>query len=117
MLGRMSLLDRLFGRTPEPVPLVLYSKPGCHLCDVLKQELARIDLGRPVALEVIDISGDAKLTELYGKRIPVLAAAGKPIAEGRLDERALRRAFEARADEWDRARELGRALERRSERG
>ncbi len=57
----MSLLDRLLGRAPEPVPLVLYSKPGCHLCDVMKEELARIDLGRPVALEVVDISGDRKL--------------------------------------------------------
>jgi hypothetical protein len=113
----MSLLDFFFGRAPEPVPLTLYSKPGCHLCDVLKDELARTDLGRPVALEVVDISGDAKLADLYGKRIPVLAAAGKPIAEGRVDVRALRRAFEARADEWDRARELARALEGRAERG
>ena len=78
----MSLLDRIFGRAPEPVPLTLYSKPDCHLCDVLKEELARVDLGRPVALEVVDITGDAKLVELYGQRIPVLAAAGKPIAEG-----------------------------------
>ena len=113
----MSLLDRIFGRAPEPVPLTLYSKPDCPLCDELKVELARVDLGRPVALEVVDITGDAKLSELYGKRIPVLAAAGKPIAEGRLDVHALRRAFEARADEWDRARELARALEGRSERG
>jgi hypothetical protein len=113
----MSLLDRLFARAPEPVPLTLYSKPGCHLCEVLKDELSRVDLGRPVALTVVDISGDAKLVELYGRRIPVLAAAGKPIAEGRVDVRALQRAFEARALEWDRARELARALERRGERG
>ena len=108
----MSLLDRLFGRAPEPVPLVLYSKPGCHLCEVLEAELARLDLGRPVTLERVDIGGDPKLMELYGKRIPVLAAAGKPILEGRGDVRALRAAFEARAAEWDRARELARALER-----
>lgn len=113
----MSLLDRLFARTPEPVPLTLYSRPGCHLCDVMKAELAQVDLGRPVRLEVVDISGDAKLTELYGKRIPVLAAAGKPIAEGRLDRRTLQRAFDVRAQEWERARELARALERRTERG
>jgi hypothetical protein len=113
----MSLLDRLFARAPEPLPLTLYSRPGCHLCDVMKQELSRVDLGRPVRLEVVDISGDAKLTELYGRRIPVLAAAGRTIAEGRVDLRALTRAFEARALEWDRARELARALERRTGRG
>ncbi|HVS19310.1 MAG TPA: glutaredoxin family protein [Planctomycetota bacterium] len=113
----MSLLDRLLGRAPEPVPLTLYSRPGCHLCELLEQDLERADLGRPVSLEVLDISGDARLEEHYGKRIPVLLAAGKPIAEGRVDVHALRPAFEARAAEWDRARELSRALAQRSERG
>lgn len=117
MLSPMSLLDRLLGRTPEPVPLAIYSKPGCHLCERLKEDLERADLGRPVAIEVVDISRDARLAEHYGKRIPVLLLAGKPIAEGRVDVHALRPAFDARAAEWDRARELSRALGRSSERG
>lgn len=111
------MLDLVFRRKPEPVPLTLYSRPGCHLCDLLKADLERADLGRPVTLEVVDITGDERLEEHYGRRIPVLLAAGKPIAEGRVDVHALRPAFDARAAEWDRARELSRALGRRSERG
>ena len=112
----MSLIDRLLGRRPEPVRLTLYSKPGCHLCDVLEADLEGMDLGRPFAVEVVDISGDARLLERYGRRIPVLSLAGKPIAEGRVERIALRSAFEARALEWERSRELARALGRSSER-
>jgi hypothetical protein len=112
----MSFLARLFGRRPEPLPLTLYTRPDCPLCDEMKRELQDLDLGRPFSLEVVDIAGDARLTELYGKRIPVLVAAGKLIAEGRMDVLAVRRAFDRRAVEWERSRELARALERRSER-
>jgi glutaredoxin len=106
----MSLLDRLRGRRPEPVPLTLYSKPGCHLCEVMKEALEGAGLKRPYTLEEVDISGDPKLKELYGTRIPVLAIAGRVAFEGKLEPGELARVFEARAAEWDRARALARAL-------
>jgi len=113
----MSLLDRLRGRRPEPVPLTLYSRPGCHLCEVMKAQIAEAALARPYALEEIDISGDARLSKLYSLRIPVLAIAGRVAFEGQLEAGELARVFEQRAAEWDRARALARALGREGGRG
>ena len=30
-------------RTKDQVQVILYSKPGCHLCEVMKKELAKAD--------------------------------------------------------------------------
>ena len=52
-------------------PLILYVKPGCHLCDEARDALASTDLYDDV--EERDISRDPGLTAEFGTRIPVLA--------------------------------------------
>lgn len=57
--------------------LIIYRRPGCHLCDdaelLLRDELAeRARAGlQPVAIERIDISTDPELESRYRRRIPV----------------------------------------------
>ena len=59
-----------------PVHVVLYSRPGCHLCDearaVLEAERART----PFDLEELDIETDDELLKEFGIRIPVVAIDG-----------------------------------------
>jgi len=63
--------------------VVLYSKPGCHLCDD-----ARVLLdGWDVAYEVVD--SDPR----YELRVPVVELDGRVIAEAPLDDTALARAL------------------------
>lgn len=112
----MSFLDRLRGRRREPVPLTLYTKPGCHLCEVMKQELARAGLKGRYTLEEVDVGRDPKLLKLYGTRIPVLAIAGRVAFEGKLDAAQFERVLLERSQDWDRARELSRALDERGRR-
>ena len=59
--------------------LVLYVKPGCHLCDEAREALAAIDLYADV--EERDISRDPDLSAEFGTRIPVLAenSSGKTL--------------------------------------
>jgi len=59
--------------------LIVYRRPGCHLCDdaelLLRDELAlrvRAGLG-PVNVSRVDISTDAALQARYARRIPVFA--------------------------------------------
>lgn len=111
----MSFLDRLLGRRREPVPLTLFTRAGCHLCDVMKEDLARAGLDRPHALTEVDVDTDRKLKKLYGARVPVLAIGGRVAFEGRLELETLRREFARRAEEWERARSLARALSDRKE--
>ncbi|XP_073009994.1 uncharacterized protein [Typha latifolia] len=59
--------------------LVLYSKPGCCLCDGLKEKLhVALSLGGPhslesVDLEVRDITSNPEWERMYQYEIPVLA--------------------------------------------
>ena len=50
--------------------LILYVKPGCHLCD--EARLAITHTGARIELEARDITRDPNLMSRYGLRIPLL---------------------------------------------
>ena len=51
--------------------LILYSKPGCHLCEGLQEKLAQVkDI--PIEVEVRDITTRQDWFEAYQYEIPVL---------------------------------------------
>ncbi|MBI3264226.1 MAG: glutaredoxin family protein [Acidobacteria bacterium] len=66
--------------------LLLYTKPGCHLCDEMKTVVAKLAGKFAVDLEEVDISGDAGLMQKYGDQIPVLMLDGRKIAKYRISE-------------------------------
>ncbi len=75
----------------SPIVLTLYSRPGCHLCEDMKETVAPIahDLGCTVT--EVDISGDSELETLYGADIPVLLVNGRKAFKYRLTARELRK--------------------------
>ena len=99
----MELLRRLFRRRNradpgDPVELVLYTRPGCHLCDEMKAELerARSRVRRPFRIREVDIESDEALEERYGQSIPVLEIAGSAAFKGRLTAEDFERKLEQR---------------------
>lgn len=66
--------------------LVLYGRPGCHLCDDARAVLRRV--GAP--FEEIDIERDDALLAAYLERIPVLVLDGAELFEYFVDEGSLR---------------------------
>ena len=72
--------------------LVLYSRPGCHLCDDARAVLQRI--GHP--FEEVDIDSDDELLRRYLERIPVVALDGEELSDYFVDEGALRGRLAAR---------------------
>lgn len=66
--------------------LIFYSKPGCHLCDGLKEKLDQLD-HLPLQVEIRDITQNPDWFERYQYEIPVLCRV-VPIAEA-FPERAL----------------------------
>jgi hypothetical protein len=68
--------------------LRVYSRPGCHLCELLLDELLPLVRGR-ARVEVLDIDLAARLREIYGTRIPVVELDGRVLCEYRLDRRAI----------------------------
>ena len=77
--------------------LTIYSRPGCHLCDEMKEVVNRVSASVPLSLEEVDISGDAELERLYGVEIPVLMIDGRKAAKYRIAEADLLRMLERRA--------------------
>ncbi|MGA7937372.1 MAG: glutaredoxin family protein [Kovacikia sp.] len=51
--------------------LILYSKPGCHLCEGLQEKLAQIQ-GMDLELEIRDITTREDWFQAYQYEIPVL---------------------------------------------
>ena len=77
--------------------LTIYSRPGCHLCDEMKEVVNRVSASVPLSLEEVDISGDAELERLYGVEIPVLMIDGRKAAKYRIAEADLLRMLDRRA--------------------
>ena len=100
------MISRLFRRRTDPyppVPVVLYTRPGCHLCEVMKAQLEAARLSAHELREV-DISTDAELETAHGRSIPVLEVGGRVAFKGRLDPELLPRKFERLAEAWRRSR-------------
>lgn len=70
--------------------LDVYSRQGCHLCEVLLEELLPLVRGR---LEVVvhDIDTRADWREKYDTRVPVVEYDGELICQYHLDRQALGR--------------------------
>jgi glutaredoxin len=56
----------------EKAQLILYTKPGCHLCDKMKREMHRAACAELYVLEEVNIETDAELLARYRYEIPVL---------------------------------------------
>ncbi|MBI4538284.1 MAG: glutaredoxin family protein [Gemmatimonadetes bacterium] len=69
----------------------IFTKRDCHLCDVAKAALLRVQREVPFELREIDIESSAELYVAYKERIPVIAIDGKPAFQFRVDEERLRR--------------------------
>ena len=73
-----------------PRKLTVYSREGCHLCQIMIAELKQLCSGAAVTIEVVDIDSDAVLAEKYGRLVPVLVAEdGETLCRYHLDEAIL----------------------------
>ena len=76
---------------PEPREqgrIRVYSRPGCHLCELLIEELLPLVRGR-VDLEVLDIETRPEWKLRYGTRIPVVEYDGETVCQHHLDTAAV----------------------------
>ena len=71
--------------------VVLYSRPGCCLCDDAREILERVRSRRPFDLSEVDIDADEALLRAYLERIPVVTIDGVEAFELFVDEVKLER--------------------------
>ena len=68
----------------------LYGRPGCHLCDDARAQLAALQPELGFALNEIDIEADDDLHRRYVERIPVVVLDGEHLFDFFVDEAVLR---------------------------
>jgi len=78
------------------VHVVLYSRPGCHLCDEARAVIEAERLRTPFDLDEVDIETDDELVKEYGIRIPVVTVDGVERFEISVDPVELSRALAER---------------------
>jgi glutaredoxin len=64
--------------------VILYTRPGCHLCEEAKAEMLAARCPDEYVLEEINIENDEALKELYGWEIPVVFINGHKAFKYRL---------------------------------
>jgi glutaredoxin len=69
--------------------VVLYTKPGCHLCEDLRDQLDRALRDSGAAVDERNIAASLTDFERYKHDIPVLVIDGREVARHRISDAAL----------------------------
>ena len=70
--------------------VILYTRPGCHLCDEAKQEMQAAGCDNEYTLQEINIESDRELLRRYRYDIPVITVDGVEAFRHRLTAEAFR---------------------------
>lgn len=73
--------------------VVVYSKPGCHLCEVAEATVSELCEELGVEWLSVNIQDDEELMATYGEQIPVTFVDGKQHDFWRVDPERLRKAL------------------------
>jgi glutaredoxin len=76
--------------------VILYSRRGCHLCDVVKDSLSRLAQRAAFTWRFVDIDSDPDLQRLYNDEVPVVFINGRKAFKYHMDEREFLRKLAAR---------------------
>ncbi len=78
---------------PEPARVVLYTRPGCHLCDVARSVVASVCEERRATWTETNVEDDEQLLQRFRDEIPVTFVDGRQHDFWRVDPRRLRAAL------------------------
>jgi glutaredoxin len=71
---------------PAPRHVVIYSRKGCHLCEVVKETLTKLHRRGGFNLQEIDVDSDDQLRRQFTDEVPVVFIDGRKAFKYRMDE-------------------------------
>ena len=71
---------------PELRSVVVYSRKGCHLCEVVKESLSKLSRRGGFNWQEIDVDADAELRRQFNDEVPVVFIDGRKAFKYRMDE-------------------------------
>jgi glutaredoxin len=72
---------------PEPRNVVVYSRKGCHLCEVVKESLSKLSHRGGFTWQDVDVDADHELHRQFNDEVPVVFIDGRKAFKYRMDER------------------------------
>jgi glutaredoxin len=70
----------------EPRQVVVYSRKGCHLCEVVKESLTKLSRRGGFSWQEVDVDGDGELRRQFNDEVPVVFIDGRKAFKYRMDE-------------------------------
>lgn len=93
--------EDLFARTEDgrlalagPLDVTLYTRPGCHLCEEAKTQIAPLLREFGASLREINIEADPVLRERHTYDVPVIFLGSRKVAKHRIQVKQFRRLLE-----------------------
>lgn len=66
--------------------VVLYSRKGCHLCEIVKESLSKLSRQAQFTWQEIDVDSDDILRRQFTDEVPVVFINGKKAFKYRMNE-------------------------------
>ena len=76
-------------RLPGMAPVgevIVYSRKGCHLCEIVKESLVKLHKRGGFNWREIDVDSNAEVRRLYNDEVPVVFINGRKAFKYRMDE-------------------------------
>jgi len=67
--------------------VVVYSRRGCHLCEIVKETLVKLQRRGGFSWSEIDVDSDDELRRQFTDEVPVVFIDGRKAFKYRMDER------------------------------
>ncbi len=76
---------------PDLRTVVVYSRKGCHLCEVVKESLSKLSRRGGFTWSEIDVDANPELRRQYNDEVPVVFIDGRKAFKYHMDEREFMR--------------------------
>ena len=70
----------------QPGEVVVYTRKGCHLCEIVKESLVKLQKRGGFSWQEIDVDSDAEIQHLYNDEVPVVFINGRKAFKYHMDE-------------------------------
>ena len=71
--------------------VIVYSRKGCHLCEIVKESLVKLHKRGGFDWREIDVDSDIELRRQYNDQVPVVLINGRKAFKYRMDEQEFMR--------------------------
>lgn len=76
--------------------IILYSRKGCHLCEIVKESLTKLARKSAFAWKEIDVDSSQELRRQFTDEVPVVFINGRKAFKYRIDEKEFLKKLAAR---------------------